>query len=214
MTTLVLVGCSTTRPAHFSYPEKIQNSQKAFEDERWSDAKRWAAEALEMRPNDVNAQKLMGKVLDAEIAQEKILQHSEPVEELIPKDQALHAKTWVERAQSLLEMNQVDEAYEAAEKALQIEPDNLKASRVLDRIKARVQKAGTTEDRFVQELYEEEVKNRVEHYTREAESFIAEKRWGAARFTLEKTLILDPGNSKVNRLLDLVEAQETRKPTL
>lgn len=191
-----------------SYKAKMKRAKAAFEQGDVFEAQRWTQEALEMKPGDPQAQSLMAKIFDKQIEQDIILsQQDEAPEELPADDKKLKVKTLLERSNTLLQMNLLKEANDTAEQALQLDPDNLEASRLLDTIKETAQKQGREESLFLQQLYEEETHSRIESYTEQAESWIAQKKWGAARIALEKVLVLDPDNKRAKKLLDHVDKQ-------
>jgi len=178
------------------------------------EAERWAEEALKMKPASLEAQKVMAKVLDREFAEKKT--HFQPTapEELKHDEKALRVKTLLERSRSLLQMNLLKEANDTAEEALQLDPDNLEASTLLDAVKEKAQKLGREESLFLQDVYEEEITSRIERYTQQAEEAVTAKRWGAARMAVEKVLLLDPANARAKKLLARIEKEDTDTPRL
>ncbi len=190
-----------------SYESKMKRAKSAVKHGDAFEAQKWAQEALQMKPGDLEAQALIAKIFDHQIEQDIILSQKTPAEELHSDEKKLKVKTLLERSNTLLEINLLKEANDTAEEALQLDPDNLEASRLLDAVKEKAQKQGKEESLFLQDLYEEEASSRIESYSEQAESWIAQKKWGAARIALEKILVLDPKNARAKKLLSEVEKQ-------
>lgn len=191
-----------------SYKTKMKRAKAAFKQGDVFEAQGWAQEALQMKPGDLEAQGLMAKIFDRQIEQDIILSQKDTTPEELPSDdKKLKVKTLLERSNTLFEMNLLKEANDTAEEALQLDPDNLEASRLLDAVKARAQKQGREESLFLQELYEEETHSRIDNYNEQAETWMAQGKWGAARIALEKVLMLDPKNEKAKKLLNEAEKQ-------
>ena len=206
---LLTVSCSASRTqAPLSYEAKLRRAEMALQRERTFEARKWASEALAMHPGRLEGEKLMAKVLDQEIAREKSLSRHDTLEELSSQEKRLQVKTWLERAQSFLEVNQFDEALLAAEQVFQLDPENPEASRLIDEIKQRARKQGQDESLFLKGLYNQEINSRIKRYTQQAEAWFREKRWGAARLAIEKILFLDPKNETGRQLLVQLDEKE------
>lgn len=206
---VLLIGCSLNRsPSSLSYEAKMQRAEAALQRERTFEAHRWASEALEMKPGSREAQELMAKVIDQEIANERALHPTQPLEELSPSIKNLQIKTWLERSRSLIQIQEWDQARQAAEQVFRLDPENREASRLIDEIKEKLRKQGKKEGLFVQDLYQEEADSRIQRYLGQAEDGLAKDRWGAARLAVEKVLILDPKNARGRKLLALLEKKE------
>ena len=211
----MITSCGAAEaPDQLSYETKLKRAETALQSGKVFEAERWAEEALKMKPERVEAQKVMAKVLDRELVEEKSHGQSTAVEELKDDEKTLRVKTLLERSRSLLEMNLLKEANDTAEEALQLDPDNLEASTLLDTVKGKAQKLGREESLFLQNLYEEETNSRVERYLQQIEEQVTAKRWGAARMTVEKILFLDPANAKAKKLLARIEKEDTNPPKL
>ena len=202
-------GCSTPRPPRpLAYEEKMKRAGVALKEDRIFEARSWVTQALGERPKSQRAQDLMARVIDREIAREKTLDLGKSPEELTDGEKKLQIKTWLERSQGFLEVNELDQALLAAEQIFQLDPDNLEASRQVDQIKQKARHLGKREDQFLQDLYEDEVQNRIERYQAQAEEWIQENRLGAARLAVEKILILEPGNKEAKRLAAELDRME------
>ena len=203
---------ATQAPENISYETKLERAEAALQAGKIFEAERWAEEALKMKPESLEAQKIMARVLDREFVEEKNHFQSTPTEELKHDEKTLRVKTLLERSRSLLEMNLLKEANDTADEALQLDPDNLEASSLLDTIKEKAQKLGRQESLFLQDLYEEEIGSRIERYNQQAEDWAASKRWGPARLAVEKALLLDPGNARAKKLLARIEKEDRSIP--
>ena len=199
-------------PEKLSYEALLKKGEEALQEGKLFEAGDWAQEALTARPKGMEAQKLMAQVYDQQITEDKILSQSKAPEELKPSEKSLQVKTLLERSRSLLEMNLLKEANDTAEEAIQLDPDNLEASRLLDEIKEKAQKLGREESLFLKDLYDEEVTSRMKKYARQAEQSVKEKKWGAARLTVEKMLLLDPKNSDAKKLLAEIDKRDEGSP--
>ena len=206
---LTIASCNAKQtPGQLSYEDKLKRGEAALRGGKILEAGKWAQEALTIKPEHLEAQKLMAKVYDRQIAETKTLSRAKVPEELKSNEKSLQVKTLLERSRTLLDMNLLKEANDTAEEALQLDPDHLEASRLLDAIKEKAQKQGREESLFLQNLYDEEVASRVERYTQQAQQSVKEKRWGAARLTVEKILLLDPRNSAAKKLLSEIEKHD------
>lgn len=208
---LLAIGCGSSRKQTLlSYEGEMKRAELALQEGRIIEARKRAVKALEMQPQRIEAQKLIAKVMDREIVQEKLAQQNILPEELTPKEKKNQIKTWLERSRSLLQVNQFEEALAAAEQVFRLDPDHLEASRLIDEIKDKAQKQGRADSLFLQRMYQQEIEDRIRRYIKQAEVWLQEKKWGAARFTIEKILVLDPKNPEGRRLLaSLNEKRET-----
>ena len=209
----MVLNCGA-KPVHekFSYEENLKQGEAALQDERIFEAEEWAKEALKVDPHGLEAQKLMAKVYDYQITEERADARYQAPEELKLDEKSLRVKTLLDRSRSLMEMNLLKEANDTAEEAFQLDPENLEASRLLDSIKEKAQKQGRQESLFLQGLYEEEATSRVERYSEQTRQAVKEKRWGTARLMVEKILLLDPRNSEAKKWLTEIEKNDEGSP--
>ena len=215
----LIAGCRSNKAqAPLSYKAAVGNAQEALGGGSVAEAKKWAGKAMEMKPESLEAQKLMAKAINRETASEKYLTGNpspaltQPTEELDSREKEIQTKTWLERSRAFLEINQFEDALLAAERVFQFDPENSEASRLIDEIKEKARKQGKEDSLFLQSLYQEEVEKRIQRYTKQAESWLQDKKWGAARLAIEKILLLDPENEKGRRLLAMLgKKDETRK---
>jgi len=202
-------GCSSTpKPASLSYEAQMKRAETALREDRLFEAKKWTAQALQEKPDEPKAQTLMARLIEREVIQEKSANPFSAPEETTPDEKAQDIKTWLERSRGFLEANQFEEALWSAEQIFLLDPENRDASRLIDQIKERARKQGHDETIFLQELYEQEVSARIQNYLHQAEASIQEKKWGAARFAIEKVLVLDPQNGKAKGLLVVLNKRE------
>ena len=186
----------------------MKRAELALQKDNSFEARKWAVEALETKPNYPKAQALMAQVIEREVRNEKSLaQAPDILEELNSEQKSLQIKTWLERSRGFLEINQFEEAARAVEQVFLLDPDNLEASRLIDQIKDKATKEGHEEDLFLQDLYQKEINARMIRYGQQAENLIQQKKWGEARFVVEKILMLDPKNAKGRRLSAVLDKQ-------
>ncbi len=205
------MGCQTTsQPAVDELPTLIQ-IQQYFEAGELYHAKKLASAFLNENPNDVEAQLLMAKILEEEIAQHKDAFDTKALEELDSDEKTLEAKTWLERSQGFLDAGQYEQAAWAAEKVFQFDPHNQKASQLLDRIKKDAWVYGKKQIDTGNNMIEDEVGDRVAIYRRQASQWMAERKWGAARFAVEKILLLLPEDKDALNLLKTIKSQSAKR---
>lgn len=206
------MGCSAGRKhGALSYEQQMKRSREAVEKGRLFEAKQSLAKALEVKPKSPEAERLMAQVISREIERHKILSETLSPETLDFQQKTLQIKTWLERSREFLQAQAYEESLHAAERVFQLDPENREASRLIDEIKLKARQQGKDESFFLQDLYQEEMETRIRRYVRQAEGWIAEGKWGAARLTLQKILILDPKNPQGNRLWSLLEQREKNR---
>lgn len=131
-------------------------------------------------------------------------------EEMEKKEKNETAALWLERAESLLQMGKLNEAAAAAETVFQYEPGSVAASELLDRIRAEAIRSGRREDAVMNSVYDGEIRERVHDYLQQAEKAFSEGRYGKARFSIQKVLLLEPENRRANRLHEQIMQQLTK----
>lgn len=208
---LLIIGCGAgKRQVPLSLETKLKRAEMALENGRIFEAKKWTTEALKTNPKLPEPQRLMARILDREIVSEKLSSKNRLPEELTLRERAARAKTLTERGRGLLQANELGDAMRAAEKALQLDPENLEASHLMDDVKEKARRQGREESLFVQNLYQEEINARIQRYTQDAETWTQEGKWGAARLAVEKILLLDPKNSEGLRLSKILDEEESK----
>ena len=158
---------------------------------------------------NLEIEKKMAKVIEGNMVIEKtaLLEKKLP-EELTRQERKLQVKTWLERGQAFLRENQFDEALLAAEQVFRLDPENPEASRLTDEIKGKARSQGREESLFLQDLYQQEVKARIEQYREEAEEHLRTDQLGAARLAIEKILLLEPKDAQAQKLLATLNKKE------
>ena len=81
-----------------------------------------------------------------------------------------------------------------------LEPNNTTASKRIDRLKKELLGEGRSETELITRVYDSEVEERVREYLERAKRLIAEQKWGQARFTLQKLLLLNPLHEEASKL--------------
>jgi tetratricopeptide (TPR) repeat protein len=150
----------------------------------------------------------MARVIEQETLRERSLAGVGIPEEMSAEEKPLAIKTWLERSQGFLHVNQFEEALHAAEQVFLLDPQNLEASRLVDEIQRKARALGKEESLFAASLYQEEIQRRIQRYRREAEAALEARRYSAARLAVEKLLLLDPKNREGETLLKKIEKAE------
>ena len=117
-------------------------------------------------------------------------------------------KTLMERGNSLLEIGAYEEAAATIETIFQYDPNNAQASKLMDEIQGRAVKAGKQQISDHAEIVHTEVEGRVSLYKRQAKTWIAEHKWGAARLAVEKILMLQPEDEEGLKLLEEIQSEK------
>lgn len=178
----------------------LSQIQKDLNDGDLYQARKKAQKVLEKNQDNAEAQKLMAEIIDREIARHKEIMTGNAKEELPADTKADEVKTWLERAQALMDLKRYNEAVLAVEKAFSYDPENQKASKLMDEIRTRAMRDGQQELLVRQEIARGEIKDRVETYVEQVKSYIQAGRWGAARMTVDKILLLQPENKQALKL--------------
>lgn len=191
----------------------IQESRDSLERGEFFRARQLAGKILQEDPGDFEAQKLMAEILDREIAGQREVLGSKFVEDYSDAERTAEARTWLERAESLLSLGEYEQAVLAAEKVFQYEPGNIRASALMDRIRREAQAEGKAESIWLKKMYAGESTERVNLYLGQARDWIREGRTGAARLAVEKALLLQPENREALKLYGTLESQRKADPT-
>ncbi|OQA57210.1 MAG: hypothetical protein BWY42_00656 [Candidatus Omnitrophica bacterium ADurb.Bin277] len=186
----------------------LQRAERYYNDREYYLARQTTLEILAEDPSDMEAQRLMGKILDAEIERQKEQVFPLAAEEMNRDERSAQAKTWIERSKALLERGEYDLALFAAEKVFIYESDNSQASDVIDQIKERAIKEGKADMLFLNKIYEEEISDRLDRYRGEAQDFARQGHYGQARFSVEKILLLEPEDPQALKIHQSILQQE------
>lgn len=171
--------------------------------------------ALKLFPDDFDVQQLSAviEVAEAEIYEQ--MHERDTVldaQQMDVKQKLDMAQTWTERSRELYEMKRYPEAAQAAEEAFKYDPQNVNASRMLDMIQTARVAEGQTESDQVNRMYRDELKEKVERYHEELDEHMAKGRWGIARFTVQKILLLAPEDTRALKKYEEITARiETSK---
>lgn len=204
MVAFLLGGCSRG-PKLLPIEEKLNRARVALAEDRVFEARKWATEILAEEPKHLEGEKLMAKVIEQETLRERSLAGVRIPEEMTAEEKRLAIKTWLERSQGFLYVNQFAESLHAAEQVFLLDPQNLEASRLVDEIQRKAREQGKEESLFVRSLYQEEVQRRVQRYRQEAEAALEKHHYSAARLAVEKLLLLDPNDREGEKLLKAIE---------
>ena len=200
----LMVGCKAIEHPGLSSsdPTSLLAARKSLEAGELYQAKKLTNEFLEVNPEDDEAQQLMAKILDEEIAQHMEIFKSKAVEEFTDDERENEIKTWLERGKALLEIGEYEEAMLAAENDFQYEPENQEASRLMDEIKRQGYKVGKKELFTSQELISEEVDDRIGIYRKQMRDWMMNGQRGAAGLAAKKILMLRPEDNEARNVLE------------
>ncbi len=157
-------------------------------------------------PGNEKVRNLMSEVIDREIAEEKEPETPskdasiESTPALSAQQKQIEIDRWLERAKTLASYHQFDQAVLAAEKVFQLDPENVRASRLIDQIQGKALKEGTSDMKAIKKSAKQEAKGRVQQYLAQAREWSESGSFGAARLACDKVLILDPDNDEAQSI--------------
>lgn len=128
-------------------------------------------------------------------------------EEYTQKEKTKYVKELLELGDQQFDQKNYDQALAAYEQVFSMDPENKKASAKLDILKKQMMKEGKDETGVVKEIYDEEAKERIRGYWADVQAYLKNKKYGQARFTLEKILLLDPFNQEASSLYEKLKAK-------
>lgn len=172
-------------------------------------AKRTTLAVLEKEPHHVEAEQLMATILDQEISREKEVS-TKSVDEFTTDEKKQQIRTWLERARTFLGLKQYDQAVLAAEKAFLYEAENYEASHLIDEIKERAYREGRGDTVVLGQMIEGEMRMRIQEYREQAQNWVREGQWGAARLAVEKILLLHPDDREALKLQEVIQGHQTK----
>ncbi len=181
-------------------PSLLEHARQLLENDELYESKRIVEEAMKKYPQHEGVQELMAEIIEKEIALYMEVEENKVVEEYSDEEMRAAVKTWLERANGLLDVGQFHQALLAAEKVFQYGADNIEATRVIDEIKKKAYKAGKGESLILKRMYDNEVQVRTDTYVEQARNWMREGRRGSARLALEKILLLDPTHSEAVKM--------------
>lgn len=162
-------------------------------------------------PDDPEVRDLATRIRARQDERHEALRFGFSAEETSARARKDFIQTLNERAESYFEEGRYQDAADTAQEIFQYEAGNARASELLDRIGRAERKEAGREENVLTEIYREEMSGRIESYRHDTRRAMDQKRWGRARFTLEKWLLLDPKDSEANRLYEQVLAQQEKK---
>ena len=193
-----------------SHPALLEQARQFLAEGEIYQAKRNVRRVLDEAPDNETAWLLMAEIIDYEIARQIETETTKLVGEYTDQERADAIKTWLERSQALLEIQEYDQAMLAAEKVFIFDPENIKASQLIDQIRKKAIEQGKGENLAIRRIYQAEIDARVYTYLDQAEEWINSGRWGAARLAIEKVLLLDPENRKALKLYKKVQGSHNQ----
>jgi len=212
--TVMILGNTQAANAFLGFDKKkekpLEKAEKYYEAHEYYNARRSTQEALNQDPENSEAKKLMGNILDREIERQKEQVLPQAVEEMPNQEKRDEVKTWLERSETLFAANQYDLALFTAEKVFLYDAENSAASELIDRIKGKAIKEGKADTLFIHKMYKEEIADRLEQYRSQAEEFAAHGQFGQAKFTAEKVLMLEPEDPKALAIFQKVLSHKDR----
>jgi len=129
------------------------------------------------------------------------------LEELSPEEEREMIESFLNEGNEFFKVKEYDKANAAYERVFVLDPENIKASGRIDRLKKQMMAEGRSETELVTHVYDAEIEARSHYYWNKSQNLVREKKWGEARFTLEKILLLDPMNKEAEKLYKEVKAK-------
>ena len=127
------------------------------------------------------------------------------VEELNAGEKKLMIQKFLEEGDRYVVRKDYNRANATYERVFLLDHDNLDASKRIERLKKQMLKEGVLETELVSQVYDEEISGRVEEYLKLARILMEQEKWGEARFTLEKLLLIAPLHQEANRLYQVLK---------
>ena len=209
----MMTGCANNTPTvSLTDPKSnlLDQARRSLEEGKFFDARQMVETVLKKHPHDAEAERLMSEIMDQEIARQKMVFEADTVEDLTSDEKVEAVKTWLERGESFLNLRQYDEALLAAEKVFLYDPQNIKASQMIDRIKQQAYREGKADGLILNQMVEGEIQERISRYRQQAKDWIQIGRWGAARLAVEKILLLMPEDPEALKLYEKIK--QHRRP--
>lgn len=122
------------------------------------------------------------------------------LEELTASEKKEMIESFLREGDELLDSKEYDAANASYERVFILDPHNMEASKRIDRLKKQMLDEGKSETELVTHVYDAEIEARVHYYWNRANKLVEQKKWGEARLTLEKILLLDPEHSEAQKL--------------
>jgi tetratricopeptide (TPR) repeat protein len=208
----MLGGCKSAPPYETKRDDmtKLTEATAYMEKGEFYRARRLTGSVLEQDPAHPEAHALMVQILTSAVAREKEIYSGEPAAELNRSETNARAEAWLERAGTLLGLGEYDQALDAAETVFLYDPENVRASRLIDRIWREGWVSGKRERQILGRISREEIDERVADYRRTAERGFASGEFGPALLAVEKILILYPQDADALRLREEILRKRER----
>ncbi len=198
-------GCAAV--PHSAPKQALQKAKTLASQGEYYKARKTAEEILKKNSNDLEAKALIAQIIDQELTAHKELFKDRVPEELNGDEQSIELQAWLERSRSLLEIGEYDEALIAAEKVFSFDPEHKEASQLVDLIRQTALKDGQAEMLIKNKMARDESGQRVADYLVTARHALEIKRYGEARLTLNKILLLDPENEEALKMRSELETK-------
>jgi tetratricopeptide (TPR) repeat protein len=195
MLSVGMMGCQALSPR-----PSLKMAEENLQEGELYRARKTTQAVLKRQPSNPEAQALMARIIDREIERHKELFETQVVEEMEDDVKSEEVRTWLERGETLYKLKQYDEAVLATEKVFLYDPDNARASRLIDKIRGAAIKEGKQELTLKREFVRTEIRGRVSDYIEQARRWMAEGKWGAAKLAVEKTLLLEPDHQEAREM--------------
>ncbi len=207
MLTTGFLGFGNRKSDEMKKSEAIENIREIAADGQFFKAVQLSEKLSKRYPEDLAVLVLKSEIQDAQARRHAELMQASPLrQEAFEKNSKDDVQTLLERAEAHFQAGRYSDASENAQKVFQLDPDNARASRLLDRVAKQLLDHNNTERAAIRQVAREEVTERIEQYRDRAKAAIEQKHWGEARFALQKVLILSPSDPEALRLYDVIES--------
>lgn len=129
------------------------------------------------------------------------------LEELSPSEKKEMINSFLKEGDELVDVKEYDQANAAYERVFILDSNNMEASKRIDHLKKQMLAEGKSETELVTHVYDAEIEARVHYYWIRAKTLVEQKKWGEARLTLEKILLLSPMHSEAQKLYKEVKSK-------
>lgn len=207
-----LTSCQTvSRTSKTPVIPSVPAIEGALANGQYYQARKMTEELLKTEPENDELKTLMGKVLEAEIAEQKQILEETIVDEDDTEDSDKQVLTWLERAREFYHQAEYEQAILSAEEVFKYDPTNVEASRIIDAVKKQIHTEGKQEAVFLKNMYNDEISERVSRYKTEAKDRIGQGNYGQAKLLLQKALLLDPTDKEIPHLFEQLENDNGEK---
>lgn len=204
----MMVGCQTVSRQRAADPVELrQQAQDAMHQGEYFKARKLTEQVLRQSPQEEEASKLMASILEREIAQQKEAFEERPFEKSQAESEE-EIKTLLERSREMFRAKQYEEAMVTAEKVFAYDAENRQASELVDEIRKQVFAEGKQNEVFLKGMYRDEARERIVRYRKKAGQLMDSGQWGAAKLTVEKILLLAPGDKDATRQYEQIKQRE------